>query len=62
MGLIDRWRARRRGGVVKGSYVTDIEWHRVEELRPERLGPSEDDVQSEGIERPSKTLGPMRYR
>lgn len=44
---IRRWRFWRRGGVVqpsKGTFVQDVTWHRSEELRPDRLGPDEDDI------------------
>lgn len=46
-----------------GSFVADVEWKRSEELRPDRLGPSQDDVtDSEWVRdpwRPGRTLGPM---
>lgn len=46
-----------------GTYVGEIEWHRSEELRPDRLGPTQDDVQDpEPVRdpwRPQRTLGPM---
>lgn len=41
----------------RGSFVADVEWHRVEELRPDRLGPGWKDVQDP--ERPVRTLGPF---
>lgn len=48
-----------------GSYVMDISWVRSEELRPERLGPSQDDIDDpERVRverwRPRRTLGPYR--
>lgn len=46
-----------------GTYVADIEWKRVEELRPDRLGPSQDDVPDPEVVRdpfrPLRTLGPL---
>lgn len=61
------------GGVVpeqpRRSFVSEPEWHRVEELRPDRLGPGEDDLRAddpewtppEGLTRdpwaPRRTLG-----
>jgi hypothetical protein len=54
-GLRRKWWTR-RGGVVKpGTFVMDTEWHRSEELRPDRLGPDEYDIVDP--ERPSRTLG-----
>lgn len=45
------------------SYVADIEWKRVEELRPDRLGPGADDVEEPEVVRdpfrPLRTLGPL---
>lgn len=46
------------------SFVSEVEWHRNEELRPDRLGPSQDDVKdAEPVRdpwRPVRSLGPMR--
>lgn len=28
----------------RGSFVADVQWERNEELRPERLGPSDEDI------------------
>lgn len=63
------------GGVVpeqpRQSFVAEPEWHRVEELRPDLLGPSEEDIRSDdpewtpppGLTRdpwaPRRTLGPI---
>jgi hypothetical protein len=43
------------------SFVSDVEWERAEELRPDRLGPSEDDLQreEEKAERPGRSLGEL---
>ena len=47
-----------------GSYVMEAEWERSEELRPDRLGPSEFDVVDPEMyqvpDRPVRTLGPLR--
>lgn len=66
MNILRKIFRRRNAGVVPtpGTYVMDIEWERSEELRPDRLGPSEDDVEDPErvrIEkwRPNRTLGPM---
>jgi hypothetical protein len=49
-----------------GSFVAEVEWQRNEELRPDRLGPSQDDVPDpEPVRdpwRPSRTLGPIRKK
>jgi hypothetical protein len=47
------------GGVerVRGPFVMDAEWERCEELRPDRLGPSEDTLRDEDEWRPRTTLG-----
>jgi len=66
---------RALGGVVrdkpKRTYVEEPSWERVEELRVDRLGPSEDDLRAddptwtppEGLQRdpwaPRRTLGPL---
>lgn len=74
--MIARWKARlirRLGGVVpdkpRRTTVQDISWERAEELRVDRLGPSEDDIRNEdpewvppeGLQRdpwaPRRTLG-----
>lgn len=63
----------RRAGVARekasralkpGTFVMEAEWLRSEELRPDRLGPSQDDVVNpERVKlerwRPSRTLGRM---
>jgi len=73
---MERWKARlirRLGGVVpdkpRVTHVEEAEWERAEELRPDRLGPSEADIQNEdptwvppeGLQRdpwaPRRTLG-----
>jgi hypothetical protein len=67
LGLRRFLELRRRGKKVPieraGSYVADVEWQRSEELRPDRLGPSQDDViDPEPVRdpwRPSRTLGPI---
>jgi hypothetical protein len=64
--MIAEWKRRiieRLGGVVPenlGSFTMDAVISRTEELRPDRLGPSEDDVQimPRDLGRPSRTLGP----
>lgn len=38
------FRPRRKRGVVRSS-VAEVDWERVEELRPDRLGPNESDIQ-----------------
>lgn len=60
------WRSRMvREKVIPrpGSFVAEVQWERCEELRPDRLGPSQDDVTDpEPVRdpwRPSRTLGPM---
>jgi ribosome biogenesis protein Tsr3 len=47
----DRELLRRRG-----SFVIEAQWERAEELRTDRLGPSEDDVQNTDPERPGTSL------
>lgn len=78
-GPVDPWRARlirALGGVVpdnpKKTYVEEPGWERAEELRVDRLGPTEDDLRQddpewtppEGLQRdpfaPRRTLGPLR--
>ena len=47
------------------TYVMQAEWRRTEELRPDRLGPGENDLTDEvrvDPWRPQRTLGPMRKR
>jgi hypothetical protein len=48
-----------------GSFVVDAEFHRTEELRPEMLGPTQEDVpHPERVEdpwRPARTLGPIHW-
>jgi len=42
-----------RGVARRHTFVGDVEWHRSEELRPDRLGPDEDDLlESDPIWRP----------
>lgn len=65
LALLNRRVVRQR------TFVADVEWHRSEELRPDRLGPSEDDLaESDSAWRPPKdaardpwrpknTLGPL---
>lgn len=62
--LFERKRAKRSdAGGVGQSFIAEVEWHRSEELRPDRLGPSEDDlVIPVDPWRPRKTLGPMPKR
>lgn len=47
------------------TFVMDAQWSRTEELRPDRLGPGEDDL-TDVVRvdpwRPKRTLGPMRKR
>jgi hypothetical protein len=55
---------RRVAQLGHGSFVAETEFHRNEELRPERLGPSADDVDEADQThvdpwRPRRTLGPM---
>lgn len=65
--MIAEWKRRiieRLGGVVPedpGTFVMDSEIRRVEELRPDRLGPDPDDVgvMPRDLGRPSRTLGPF---
>lgn len=58
MGWLKDFLLRRTTPTSKAgqTYVMDIEWERSEELRPDRLGPTQQDVQDP--ERPTKTLGP----
>ena len=49
--------ANAAGGVVPGrSFNVDTEWDRSEELRTDRLGPSQDDVKVDDPDRPVKRL------
>jgi hypothetical protein len=70
---MERWRQRlieALGGVVpeeKSTFVVDALIQRSEELRVDRLGPGEDDLDPDGDQpvridpwRPVNTLGPMR--
>lgn len=62
MSILSRIMRKRRGVDRKGSFSAEIEFHRTEELRPERLGPSADDLPSDAFNdpwRPSTTLGPI---
>lgn len=69
-----KWRVRRMLGLerrpepkeeqLRGSFTMETEWFRSEELRPDRLGPTQDDVENpERVRverwRPSRTLGPL---
>lgn len=38
------WLAKRLTTPPRGTVVVDAEWVRSEELRPDRLGPDEDDI------------------
>lgn len=41
-----------------GSHTAPVVWNRTEELRPDRLGPSEDDIPADRDPwRPARTLG-----
>lgn len=55
---------RKKTAPTKATFVADIEWQRTEELRPERMGPSADDVENlipyVDPWRPSRTLGPFK--
>lgn len=58
------FRRRNADTSERGTFVMDAQWSRTEELRPDRLGPSHDDVQgSEKVRadpwRPARTLGPL---
>jgi hypothetical protein len=59
--LRDLFKRRQKPVGGSGTYVMDVEWHRSEELRPDRLGPSQEDVpdpvQVRDPWRPSRTLG-----
>jgi hypothetical protein len=70
---MSRWRdilIHALGGVdhtPRGSFVVGAEFERAEEMRPDRLGPTEDLIRDEDPTwqpppdqgRPSTTLGPM---
>ncbi len=74
--MIEEWKRRiivRLGGVVpdeKQTFVMEAQMERAEELRVDRLGPSEDDLVGEREPfvppndpwRPATTLGPIRRR
>jgi hypothetical protein len=54
--MLIRW----LGDQPRRTEVVEAEWHRSEELRPDRLGPSTDEVQAwirEDPWRPRNTLG-----
>jgi hypothetical protein len=60
-----RWTFKAKAEQPRGTFVMQTEWVRSEELRPDRLGPAEDDVEDPErvrIERwrPSRSLGPMK--
>lgn len=67
MNWLTRLAARRKAkkqpppaGVVRQSFVADVDWHRNEELRPDRLGPGPDDIDLKADPwRPRKSLGPL---
>lgn len=66
MSWLSRVMANRRMARARelrpGSFVMEAEWHRAEELRPDRLGPGQDDVPNpEPVDkwRPVRTLGPL---
>lgn len=45
------------GGVVPHrSFTAETEWQRAEELRTDRLGPEEKDVQNDDPDRPSRSI------
>jgi len=59
-----RWSFRRKDEQPQGSFVMDVEWQRSEELRPDRLGPTDDDIRDpERVRverwRPTRSLGPL---
>jgi hypothetical protein len=59
-----RWRRQLRHDPLTrpsgGTFVLDATWDRTEELRPDRLGPTQEDVQPlQDLERPSRTLGKL---
>jgi hypothetical protein len=68
MNLLRSIFRRRSRGVDRtpGTYVMEAAWERSEELRPDRLGPSQDDVEDpERVQverwRPSRSLGPTHW-
>ncbi len=63
MSWLSNLMARRRVD-RPGSFVAEVEFHRNEELRPERLGPGIDDIDPADETRndpwrPIKSLGPL---
>jgi hypothetical protein len=57
---IAAWFKRRQKPVQRrGTFVMDATMARSEELRVDRLGPSQDDVVPHDPERPSRTLGKL---
>jgi hypothetical protein len=57
-------RKRRVAQLGHGSFVAETEFHRNEELRPERLGPGDDDLDKADEThvdpwRPTRSLGPI---
>ena len=61
-----RWRRQLRNDPLTrssgGTFVIPANWDRTEELRPDRLGPTEDDVQPlHDPERPVRTLGKLPW-
>ena len=64
-----RWRLFRPKQVVnekpQGTFVMDSKWERSEELRPDRLGPGQDDVPDpEPVRdpwRPTRSLGHLPW-
>lgn len=58
-----RWR-KEQPPERRGTFVMEADWLRSEELRPDRLGPTDDDVRDpERVRverwRPGKSLGPL---
>lgn len=57
------WRSRQAREETRGTFVADIEWHRSEELRPDRLGLTDGDKELTEFPhdpwRPQRTLGPL---
>jgi hypothetical protein len=59
------WRNRKQREPERpATFVMDVEWKRSEELRPDRLGPTQEDVENpERVDaerwRPRRSLGPL---
>ncbi len=64
LGWLRRW--SRPDHMPSRSFVMDAVWERSEELRPDRLGPTQDDVVNPEMyrvkDRPLRTLGPFKTR